>query len=35
MMSRSNLDEEKMGSDKICGGMGKTQFFDISWMKNG
>jgi hypothetical protein len=31
----SNRDEEKMGSDKNCGIEGKTQMFDMGWMKNG
>jgi hypothetical protein len=35
MMSRSNLDKEKMGLDKICGSEGKAQMFDMGWMKNG
>jgi hypothetical protein len=35
MMSRSNLDEEKMGLDEICGSEGETQMFDMGWMKNG
>jgi hypothetical protein len=35
MMSCSNLDEEKMGLDEICGSKGETQLFDVGWMKNG
>jgi hypothetical protein len=35
MMSRSDLDEEKMGLDKICGSKGEAQLFDMGCMKNG
>jgi hypothetical protein len=30
-----NRGEGMKGSDKICGGKGKTQLFDMGWMKNG
>jgi hypothetical protein len=30
-----NRGERKMGMNKICGGKGKTQMFDMGWMKNG
>jgi hypothetical protein len=30
-----NRGEEMKGSDEICGGKGKTQMFDMGWMKNG
>jgi hypothetical protein len=35
MMIHSNRDEGMKGSAKICGGKGKTQLFDMGWMKNG
>jgi hypothetical protein len=34
-MNMMNCGEEKMGKNKICGGKGKTQLFDMGWMKNG
>jgi hypothetical protein len=35
MLSHGDLDEVKLGLDKICGGKGKAQLFDMVWMKNG
>jgi hypothetical protein len=29
MLSCSDLDKVKLGLDKICGGKGKTQLFDM------
>jgi hypothetical protein len=34
-MSCSDLNKEKMGSDKICGSKCRAQMFDMDWMKNG
>jgi hypothetical protein len=35
VMHRGNLGEGMKGSAKNCGIEGKTQLFDMGWMKNG